>query len=105
MGIARARTLRFAVGAAFAVGASQALMPAALAAVTNVPNSTAGFNGAVNAVVYANGVIYVGGDFTAAIRNGQTIPRNHVAAIDEATGNVLPWNPNTNGDVDALAVS
>lgn len=105
MGISGARTLRFALGVAFAVGASQALMPAALAAVTNVPNNTASFNAQVNAVVYANGVIYVGGNFTAAIRNGQTIPRNHVAAIDEATGNVLPWNPNTNGNVNALAVS
>jgi hypothetical protein len=105
MRIFRARTVRFGVGAAFAVGVSQALMPAAFAAITNVPNNTASFNGEVRALAYSNGVVYVAGDFTAAIRNGQSIPRNHVAAIDESTGNVLPWNPNANGNVYGLAVT
>jgi hypothetical protein len=105
MAKAGGRALRFAVGLAFTVGVSQALMPAALAAVTNVPNDTASFNGVVRAVVYSGGVVYVGGDFTAAIQNGQSITRNHVAAIDESTGTVLPWNPNANGDVHALAVN
>ena len=105
MSVLTVKSVRFALGAALAVGVSQGMMPAAQAAVTNVPNSTASFNGVVRAVAYQDGVIYVGGDFTAAIRNGQSIPRNHVAAIDEVTGNVLPWNPNTNGDVHALAVT
>jgi hypothetical protein len=93
------------VGVVVALGVSQGLMPSAFAAITNAPDKTASFNDDVNAVVYANGVVYVGGNFTAAIQNGQSIPRNHVAAIDEATGNLLPWNPNTNGDVNGLAVT
>jgi hypothetical protein len=100
-----ARVLRLMVGVALALGVSQGLMPAAQAAVTNAPDSTASFNGEVRAVVYHDGVIYVGGAFTAAIQHGQSITRNHVAAIDETTGNVLPWNPNTNGEVWALAVT
>jgi hypothetical protein len=81
-------------------------MPAAHAAgITNAPDKTASFNGPVNAVAYLGGVVYVGGDFTAAIQNGKSIARNHVAAIDEATGTVLPWNPNANGNVNALAVT
>jgi hypothetical protein len=80
-------------------------MPAAQAAVTNVPDHTASFNGDVRAVAYSNGVVYVAGAFTAAVQNGQSTPRNHVAAIDEATGNLLPWNPNANGTVWALAVT
>ena len=105
MTLFRAKALRLAVAVAVAFGLSQALMPAAYAAVTNVPDRTASFNGRVRAVAYHNGVIYVGGAFTAAIQNGQSIPRNHVAAIDERTGTVLPWNPNTNGEVWALAVT
>jgi hypothetical protein len=101
----RATLVRFVIGAALAVGVSQGVMSAAQAAVTNVPDHTASFNGIVRTVVYHNGVVYVGGAFTAAIQNGQSIPRNHVAAIDEATGTVLPWNPNTSGVVWALAVT
>src|SRR5262249_26790320 len=86
-------------------GVSQGMMSAANAAVTNVPDHTASFNGLVRTVVYHNGVVYVGGAFTAAIQNGQSIPRNHVAAIDEATGTVLPWNPNASGTVWSLAAT
>ncbi|MGH3471559.1 MAG: hypothetical protein ACRDPG_05890 [Nocardioidaceae bacterium] len=71
-------------------------------AITNTPDQTAWFNGVVRVVVYDGGTIYVGGDFTAAVQNGNTITRNHVAAIDAATGSVLPWNPNTNGNVLAI---
>nr|WP_299337642.1 T9SS type A sorting domain-containing protein [Allomuricauda sp.] len=47
-----------------------------------------------------NGVLYLGGRFTSI--NGQT--RNNAAAIDIATGILTPWNPNVNGDVNALAI-
>jgi hypothetical protein len=45
--------------------------------------------------------VYVGGRF--ATIGGQ--PRNHIAALDEATGLATGWDPNANGDVYALAVS
>jgi hypothetical protein len=106
MVLTAAKTLRLVAGVVIALGVSQAAMPAANAApITNVPDDTASFNGDVRSVEYFNGVIYVGGAFTAATQNGQTIPRNHVAAIDEETGDLLPWNPNTNGTVWALAVT
>ena len=106
MVVSGAKALRLMAGVALALGVSQAAMPAAHAAgITNVSDHTASFNGQVNAVAYHNGVVYVGGNFTAAIQNGQSITRNHVAAIDENTGTVLPWNPNTNGAVSALAVT
>ncbi|MGH3472772.1 MAG: hypothetical protein ACRDPG_12125 [Nocardioidaceae bacterium] len=74
-------------------------------AITNTPNHTASFNGVVRVVVFNGGTVYVGGDFTAAVQNGTTISRHHVAAIDAATGKVLPWNPNANGSVFAITVA
>jgi hypothetical protein len=46
-------------------------------------------------------ILYVGGDFTSI--GGQA--RNHIAALDAATGTVTAWNPNANSAVRALAVS
>jgi hypothetical protein len=98
------------VGAVLAVGTCLAqvlAMTSAQAAtpVPDTPGSTAGFNGVVRTVVYGgNGVVYVGGDFTAAVQGGQTIARNHAAAVDESTGRLLPWNPNVSGVVRALTV-
>jgi hypothetical protein len=98
------------VGAVLGIGTVLAQiigMTAAQAAtpVPETPDSSAGFNGIVRVVAFGtNGVVYVGGDFTAAIQNGQSIARNHVAAIDENTGQVLPWNPNANNIVRAITV-
>jgi len=103
--VSRTRTLRLVAAVVLALGVSQAAMSTAQAAIVNAPDKTASFNGQVNAVAYLGGVVYVGGNFTAAIQNGTSIARNHVAAIDETTGNVLPWNPNASGDVNALAVT
>ena len=51
----------------------------------------------------------MGGDFTQATdapaNGGATVTRNRVAAISEATGALLAWNPNANNSVIALAVS
>ncbi|MGI8524481.1 MAG: hypothetical protein ACR2K3_14410 [Nocardioides sp.] len=95
--------LVMALGASAVGGAAHAAtLPAT---VSSAPNKTAGFDAPVRAVVYHAGVVYVGGDFTHAVQNGHRIARNHVAAINPATGQLLPWNPNADGSVDALAVT
>jgi trimeric autotransporter adhesin len=59
-------------------------------------------NGRVNAVAYLGGTLYLGGSFTSV--GGSA--RNHLAACDAATGNLITtWNPNANGVVRALKVS
>jgi hypothetical protein len=55
--------------------------------------------GFVDAVLLYEGTLYVGGPFGSAA--GQT--RNHAAAFDAATAALLPWNPDVNGGVLALA--
>jgi hypothetical protein len=69
--------------------------------------SVAGFNpkptgGAVRALALSpdGSVLYLGGAFTTV--KGQS--RAHLAAVNAATGALLPWNPGANGEVDALAV-
>jgi len=66
-------------------------------------------NGAVRAIRISNGVIYLGGDFTAlrpagAAPGTHTVSRAHAAAIDARTGRLLHWNPRVNGRVNAIAV-
>jgi hypothetical protein len=76
------------------------------------PDGTWQTNGRVSAIVVAgNGTTYIGGQFTAVRPAGVcsgcagTVTRNHLAAFD-ANGNlVTAWNPNVNGNVNALAVS
>ena len=53
--------------------------------------------GAVRALAVAGGVVYVGGQFDRV--GGVT--RHNLAAVD-ATGAVMPWNPDPNGPVYAL---
>ncbi len=59
------------------------------------------------AIAIRKNAVYAGGDFT--IIGGQ--PRNHLAALDAATGNALAWDPNPTPNpldfvqVKALAVS
>ena len=93
------------VAAVLAAGAFVA--PAAQAAVVHTtPLPTYQTNGRVNAIVIQNGVIYIGGRFTAVRPAGSSsgsVTRNHVAALSQATGQVLPWDPNANGTVQALA--
>lgn len=62
-------------------------------------------NGVINALHAANGVLYVGGQFTNA-SNSQGQPvlnRSNVAAFDIASGTLTAWNPATNGSVRQLA--
>ncbi len=49
--------------------------------------------------------VYLGGDFTSmANHSGKSVVRNHIAAVTPG-GNLLPFNPNINGRVYALASS
>ena len=55
-------------------------------------------------------VIYMAGEFTSVRPPGSPlgsneVTRNHAAAFDATTGGLLPWNPNLDGNVWALAVS
>jgi hypothetical protein len=102
----RARLIGIAVAAVVAATALAA--SAAEAAVVHAtPVPTYQTNGRVNAIVISNGVIYLGGRFTAVRAAGSSsggVTRNHAAALSLATGQVLPWDPNVNGTVQSLAI-
>jgi hypothetical protein len=65
---------------------------------------TWGASSAVKAQVIVGTTLYFGGDFTSVISpDGATsVSRRHLAAVDLTTGDLLPWNPVTNGGVDAM---
>ncbi len=50
-------------------------------------------NKPVHAIAVANGVVYIGGEFTKVDEED----RNNLAAMDTATGALKPWNPDTHG--------
>ena len=95
-----------AMFAAAALVAGNGLAEAAL--VKSTADPTWQTDGRVRAIVISGGRIYIGGDFTHVRAAGAPAPggavRNHLAAIDAATGALLPWNPNANGQVRALRV-
>ena len=67
-------------------------------------------NGTVWAIAYANGAVYLGGDFTSVRPPGATagtgeVVRNHLAAFDATTGELLPFDPNVDDDVRAMTAS
>jgi hypothetical protein len=53
--------------------------------------------------------VYIGGKFTQLVpppgSGGSAVARNRLAALDVATRALLPWNPDVNGNVRALALS
>ncbi|MEO7261960.1 MAG: LamG-like jellyroll fold domain-containing protein [Jatrophihabitantaceae bacterium] len=68
-------------------------------------------NGAVSAITSANGIVYVGGDFTsvrppgAAAGSGE-VARNRLAAFNASTGALITsFNPNVNASVKVLSMS
>src|SRR5919199_5648914 len=70
--------------------------------VNGAPSASWQTNGTVLALAYANGAVYVGGNFTSVRPPGAPagtgeVPRNHLAAFDAATGELLPFDP----DADA----
>jgi len=65
----------------------------------------------VRSIVFSPTTMYLGGNFTTvrppgvpATDTSQDVARNNVAAFDRATGNLLPWDPNANGEVFSLAL-
>jgi hypothetical protein len=83
------------------------LMPRASADLPNAPDDSAQANGRVSAILRVGDRIYLGGNFTELTNpNGTTVSRNHLAAINASTGEVVAgWNPDVNGNVGALAAS
>ncbi|MFI5493404.1 hypothetical protein [Actinoplanes sp. NPDC051859] len=88
-----------------AVGTVAALSTPAQAAPAESSDSVPGFNGTVLAVAYSGNTVYIGGTFTQAIVKGKPVTRNRLAAVNAATGELLPWAPSADNRVKALAVS
>ncbi len=81
------------------------------AVAANPPNLSWQTDGAVRAIAFANGVMYVGGQF-GAVRppgaiagSGKSVRRSNVAAFDASTGALLKWHPRVGGTVYSIAVS
>lgn len=71
-----------------------------------VPDHTAAADGRVNAILRVGDTIYIGGSFTSITRkDGTSVTRHRLAAIDAGTGDPTAWNPDANGTVRALAAS
>jgi dipeptidyl aminopeptidase/acylaminoacyl peptidase len=109
----RFHAISYRRGAFLALAIATAIVPAtpAVATVSAVATASqkpvaaaAEFDGNVWAVQSANGATYLGGDFTHAFYAGQTVERSHLAAVDTKTGKLLPWNPNADDRVNAIAV-
>ena len=102
-------------GPALVLLLAAALAPAApaattAAAVATTPTPTWQTNGHVQTVTMVGSVAYLGGTFTSLRPAGDPpgtgeVPRSHAAAIDLATGQLLPWAPSPDGDVHAIVVS
>ena len=64
-------------------------------------------NGPVRALALTGSTLYLGGQFSNI--NGALAallkPRNNLAAVDTTTGLGLPWDPNADGQVNALAIA
>ena len=96
---------RAAIAAALAVAGAMMVAPAAEAAVvTQTPLVGYQPNNTVRDMIVVGNTAYIGGSFTAltSANGATTVTRNHVAAIDMTTGNLLPWNPNVNGTVYSI---
>lgn len=61
------------------------------------PGSAKWSRGSVFALSSLNGVLYIGGDFNSV----NATPRANLAAL-RSDGSLLPWNPGTDGQVNAL---
>ena len=100
---------RGAKRAALAAGVGGVLCAAAVPAVAVVSSTPDGgvpsFNGTVLATAYSGSTLYVAGTFTAAIVKGKQVARSRFAAVNADTGALLPWAPQADGLVKALAVS
>lgn len=78
-----------------------ALHPVSGAAVAEWnPNASGAVTPSVHTLLVADGLLYVGGEFTAI--GGQN--RNRLAALSTADGTATAWNPNANALVSALTL-
>src|SRR4249919_3734655 len=95
--------------ATLVLAVTAALMPGVAHAGPYSPDPSYQANAIVRDANFAKGAIYLAGDFTSMRPAGNDpgvgeVTRNHAAAIDAATGALLPWNPNVNGQVYSLVV-
>ena len=89
------------------------MLAASVALAAPVGSSTLGTwqtNGRVNAVEVVGNTAYLGGEFTSLRPAGNSltkgaVTRDYAAAIDLTTGALLPWNPDANGPVRAIAAT
>ncbi len=101
-----------AVAAALTVTLAAALpATAATSTLSTVSDGTVQTNGRVSAVLTVGTTTYLGGSFTsvrpagAPLGTGE-VPRNHLAAVDTATGQLITgWDPGADDEVYALAAS
>ena len=97
---------RVLAAAALAATGVLAFGPSAQASVAGLAQRTASFDDRVEAIAIRGTTVYVGGRFTHATDlSGHQVARNHLAAVDVTSGDLLPWNPGANRTVYALAVS
>jgi hypothetical protein len=101
------RKLGFTIAAITAIVVAG--VPQALA--QNPPHPSWQTNGTVRTVVFANGVVYLGGQFSSmrpagtALGSPLAVTRHNAAAINATTGKLTAWNPNVAGRVDAIRVA
>ncbi|MEV4343712.1 PQQ-binding-like beta-propeller repeat protein [Actinoplanes sp. NPDC049596] len=81
------------------------LLSLAAPALAQSSDAMPSFNGTVLAVAYSGNIVYVAGDFTAAVVNGKPVARGRLAAVDARKGTLLPWSPSADGRVKAIVVS
>jgi hypothetical protein len=75
------------------------------------PNLSWQTDGAVRAIAFSGGVMYVGGQFSAVrppgaiVGSRKSVRRSNVAAFNAKTGALLKWHPWVGGAVYSIAVS
>ena len=66
-------------------------------------NGAYGQNGTAYAVAIGGGSVFVGGSFTAAVKNKVTAPRTNLMAVNESNGVLTGFQADTDATVRALA--
>ena len=92
-----------AAGAAPAGAAPAAEASARLVNTSARPMATT--NGRVNALLYVDGTVYVGGKFSSLTFHRKIHARHNLGAVSSATGAPIAFSPKINGQVHSLALS
>lgn len=90
----------YAQGLLFSPPNNEFYVVVSLDAETGVTNWVQHTDGGFLNLEVSSGTVYVGGSFTSV----GGLKRNHLAALDAATGAVTDWNPNSLGGIFSLAV-